>query len=83
MEDHSCIYEKGRKSFIPGEMDAGGGDYCFVYYKDDYCGCIAGSRLIHTVVTPYDVECETKEVEGYTSYHFQLAVDVSSPFICC
>jgi hypothetical protein len=81
MEDHSCIYETTRQSFIPGEKDAGGGDYCFVYYDDDYCGCIAGSRLIHTVGSAWDVECETKGVEGYKSYHFQPAKDVSYPLI--
>ena len=66
---------------MPGELEAGGGDYCFVYYKDNHCGCIAGSRLIHTVGTPWDVECESKEVEGWTSYHFQPAEDVSSPLL--
>ena len=62
---------------MPGALEAGGGDYCFVYYKDESCSNITGSRLIHTVGTPWAVECETKEVEGYKSYHFQPAEDVS------
>ena len=53
--------------------------YCFVYYKDESCSNITESRLIHTVGTPWAVECETKEVEGYKSYHFQPAEDVSLP----
>jgi hypothetical protein len=79
MEDHSCIYETTRNSFMPGELKAGGGDYCFVYYDDDFCGTIAGSRLIHTVSFAWSVECETKEVAGRTSYHFELAKNVSLP----
>jgi len=73
MEDHSCIYETGRKSFMPGKINEGGGDYCFVFNEDNNCGTIKGSRLIHTVGFPWDVQCETKEVEGYKSYHFQPA----------
>lgn len=74
MTKDNCIYEQGRLSFMPGErLGDGGGDFCFVYYDDNHCGCIAGSRLIHTSSAAYAIDCENKEVFGRKSYHFERA----------
>ena len=75
MSDDSCIRQSGRQSFWPGDKGTEGGDYCFVYYKDGDCVCTEGARRIHTNWKK-EVECETKMVEGHTSFHFEKAKDV-------
>jgi hypothetical protein len=77
MDNDKCIRETGRMSFIPGKKDTRFGDYCLVAYKDGDCNCIADARLMHFNKYADSVGCETKMVEGYSSYHFQKNTDVS------
>jgi hypothetical protein len=72
MHNKECIREPSRRSMKPGTKEAKHGEFCFVWYDDD-CDCIAGSRLIHTVYETYDVKCETKEVAGHRTSHFEPA----------
>jgi hypothetical protein len=86
MHRAECIREPNRKSMIPGEEFAKHGEFCFVRYNDD-CNCIAGSRRIHTIWEPsLGIQCETKEVGGHSSSHFEPAwwndVEVSL-FVTC
>jgi hypothetical protein len=74
MDNDKCIRETGRMSFIPGKKD----NYCLVAYKDGDCNCIADARLMHFNRYADSVGCETKMVEGYSSYHFQRTTDMNS-----
>jgi hypothetical protein len=73
MHQAECIREPNRHSMKPGEEFAKHGEFCFVWYNDD-CNCIAGSRIIHTTWEPPEgVQCETKEVAGHSTSHFEPA----------
>jgi hypothetical protein len=73
MHQAQCIREPNRRSMMPGEEFAKHGEFCFVWYNDD-CNCIAGSRMIHTTWEPPEgVKCETKEVAGHSTSHFEPA----------
>jgi len=78
MTDEGCIRQNGRLSFWPGYKGTEGGDYCFVYYEDGDCVHIKGARRIHTNWKK-EVDCETKKVEGHTSFHFEKADKVGCP----
>jgi hypothetical protein len=71
-----CIDQQGRHSLMPGKKATTAGVYCFVYYEEDSCNCIKGARKIHPSWKD-DPSCETKEVAGYKSYHFEHAKHVS------
>jgi hypothetical protein len=76
MDSNACIDQQGRHSLMPGKKATTAGVYCFVYYEEDNCNCIKGARKIHPSWKD-DPSCETKEVAGYKSYHFEHAKHVS------
>ena len=72
MNKDKFIREDGRFSFWPEELKTVAGDYCFVAYKDGDCDCIEDARLLH-FNQGGEIGCETKMVNGHSSYHFELA----------
>ena len=79
MDTNACINQQGRHSFMPGKKATTAAVYCFVFYEEDNCNCIKGARKIHPTWKE-EPECESKEVAGYKSYHFEPAQDVSRPW---
>jgi hypothetical protein len=82
MSAKECIREDGRQSFVPGTFDQPFGTWCYVYYEENDCDCVAGSRLIHVGGENGSIDCQKEDVGGYRSYHFeQLDPNVSVALI--
>ena len=75
MTKGECIRETGRQSFMPGKKDTKTGNICFVWYKegDGDCVDVAGARLMQFIKNPACVWCESANVTGHASYHFEWA----------
>jgi len=75
MENNGCLRQRNRHSVSLGGALAKGGLFCMVRYKDGECNCIEGGKLYYEWPTLGAHHCESQDIEGYTSFHFERIDD--------
>ena len=75
MKNDGCLRQQNRHSVSLGGELAEGGLFCMVRYKDGDCHCIEGGTLYYNWPKLRADYCESANVEGYTSFHFEKIDD--------